>query len=255
MDDPPERSTLAWPGDTALCCETLESLTLVRGRQREGLREGLLGQILSTTKRLQHLAWMCLDNPIDHPERRFIYLDQFTADLCAVRASLKSLEVTAGSCITSWSGRHRQVQLRGSMARLKDLNNLTDLHIPVVFLGYLPHDKTAPLADFLPPSIVTLYLSADLFFDKRYSWTLENKLAVVREWFNARKATTPRLTSFTMGLSMDANDGTPSQCRKEWRHLRHMCWQEGISLILQRRGWNQGGGSDPIDRDDTESDD
>jgi len=261
MDDP-ECDEVPWPGYTACApsCETLESLTLVASREYEGIREGLLGQILSATKILQHLSWLCLDNQAAHPERSFINLDQFATDLCAVRTSLKSLQVTADARASTWDYDQEHVVLRGNMLLLKTFNSLTDLRIPLVFLfGFSPpppsqNQTTARLADFLPPSLVSVFLTGDLYVDQRYSWTIQSKIKLIEDWFRVRETTTPYLTKFAMRLGLCEEDSASSQCRNRWRWLRRRLAQHGIKLVLQRSGWSDSYSrhSDPVEDDDTE---
>ena len=228
----------AWPSGILPVCENLTSLELF------GIREGALGQFLSATGRLQTLRWECWYDPSATtegvgPTHKDLDLDQLAADLCVVRSSLQSLKMTA-DCARS----DRCMVTTGTLRGLRNLDNLTHLEVPIIFLSGYSRESPAKLGAFLPPNLVSLVITSDLFFFDEYTWNDSSHISLVEEWVGSSRDAAPQLKKLTMAIvDQDDEEWQP----ENWDRLRRLLSDVGISLTIRVVGWDQDGGVEVSD--------
>ncbi|KAJ5499859.1 hypothetical protein N7453_008910 [Penicillium expansum] len=198
VDNPP---TFIWPGKTLPNPSKLVSLDLTM------LREGHLGQVLSTTPNLRKLKWdwYFRRDLQDEYVTDIIDLDQIAADLSHVRNSLTDLTITAGSSLSESAPEYPELRFRGPFKAFSELHMLRTLEVPIAFLlGFSPSTPNmAHLEESLPRNLQWLTVTDGLSFQQEWEWEWETTylLEAIRPWLQEWKTFTPRLQGFCLSVS------------------------------------------------------
>ncbi|GAQ04048.1 hypothetical protein ALT_1369 [Aspergillus lentulus] len=198
VDNP--TATFMWPGKYPPNPSKLVSLDL------KMLREGPLGQVLAVTQGLRKLQWEWYYRPDlkDHSVTDIINLDQITADLSHVQATLTDLSIMALSDLSESAPEQPEVRFRGSFKAFSGLHKLQNLEVPIPFLlGFSPSEpNVVGLGEALPNNIEWLTLTDDLCLQREWEWEwefeIEYLLRAVRSWLQDWKRFTPRLRGFRL---------------------------------------------------------
>ncbi|KAJ5747751.1 uncharacterized protein N7511_009447 [Penicillium nucicola] len=195
VDNPP---TFIWPGKSLPNPSKLISLDLTM------LREGHLGQVLSTTPKLRKLNWdwYFRRDLQDEYVTDIIDLDKIAADLSHVQNSLTDLTITAGSSLSESAPQYPKLRFSGSFKAFSELHMLQNLEIPIAFLlGFSPSTPNrAPLEEGLPKNLQWLTVTDGLSFQEEWEWEWETTylLEAIRPWLQEWKTFTPRLQGFCL---------------------------------------------------------
>lgn len=226
IDNPP--SGFAWPAEHPPSPSNLRSLELTM------LREGHLGQILSTTTGLTRLewSWFYCAGIRDRFVTDVINLDNIAADLSRVRATLTDLAITAVASMSSGDIDYPPVTVQGSFEALAKFEALKRLEAPLPFLmASMSPDGARELGSFLPRNLEELTITDDLYLQENYGWGEDEFPAAIRAWMEDWKRFTPRIRKFHLLLRlMDYDDWGP-EARQQ---LRDLGARVGVSVEITK---------------------
>jgi len=231
-----------WPCDTMPECHNLTSLDL------DGVREGMLGRLLSRTKNLRTLHWEWTYDPnvyeldptmggnlaiqLSHHSAPIINLGQIVTDLSNVQTTLKSLSVTA-ECEWRWDGVYPWLGVQGSLKLLATFECLTELQIPLVFLVGFFRNSQRQLGQYIPKSVELLILNNSLCYDQ-CTWTTASVCRLIQTWLKKGRVPTSKLRQITLVDTIYATAEVPIDQVRNLKLLTKMCkigMSVGLSMV------------------------
>lgn len=197
-----------------------ESLTMLR-LFRTNITRGTLAQLLHATPTLKrfHYEQEILFNantPTAPPHSPYLNLDGLNIALANLSNTLEECKLTLSLAPGSLSPAEIKLQglqfpiIQGTLAVLKEMQNLVNVEVPMVmFLGWAP-DFAASLSEVLPWGVRCLTLRDDFLLHCPWATghAMARKLSRVAEYLDKRGVHAPQLTSFQIRIKPSAKDGT-----------------------------------------------
>lgn len=197
-----------------------ESLTKLR-LFRTNITRGTLDQLLHAAPHLKrfHYEQEILFNantPAAPPLSPYLNLDGLNIALANLKNTLEECKLTIALAPGSLSPAEIKLQgfqfpaIQGTLAVLKDMQNLVHVEVPMVmFLGWAS-DFAASLSEVLPWGIRRLTLRDDFLLHCPWATgpAMNKKIGRIAEYLDKRGVHAPQLEQFAIRLKPSAKDGT-----------------------------------------------
>lgn len=208
---------LSWSRPVSPRSESLSMLRLFR----TNITRGTLDQLLHATPNLRrfHYEQELLFNtntPTAPPLSPYLNLDGLNIALANLKNTLQECKLTLSLAPGSLSSAEIKLQglqfpaIQGTLAVLKDMQNLTNVEVPMVmFLGWAP-DFAASLSEVLPWGLRQLTLRDDFILHSPWATgpPVAKKMGRIAEYLEKRGLHAPQLTHFAIRIKSSAKDGT-----------------------------------------------
>jgi hypothetical protein len=197
-----------------------ENLTMLR-LFRTNITRGTLDQLLHATPHLKrfHYEQELLYNthtPAAPPLSPYLNLDGLNIALAHLKNTLEECKLTVTLAPGSLSPAEIKLQgfqfpaIQGTLAVLRDMQNLVDVEVPMVmFLGWAP-DFAASLEEVLPWGVRRLTLRDDFLLHCPWATgaAMGKKMGRIAEYLDKRGVHAPQLSEFSVRIKPSAKDGT-----------------------------------------------